>query len=472
MAMNTQRRPVAADPTSFIASRAALRSLLECSFDGLLIVDRTGRIREANLPACRIFGQSMDSIIGKRVRDIGSVRQRAVAHRSGMPDAADRSETVVTMERPDQSSVDVVIRKIPGLAARTRIWILRDVTADRSLVEALERKSRLLIEAERVGGMGGWEVDVKSGLLAWTPEMRRIMGMPATTETMTIEQSYNFYTDASRPIVREAFNATMARGTPYDLELEAVTGQGKRIWVREVCRATMHRGRVVSVIGFSQDITERRRLAGLLDTIGNQERARIGADLHDGLGQELTGMSLLLRGVSTRAEHEGSTLVGELRGLTKLASKSVKSVRDIAHGLLPLELSDAGFRQVLKRLARATSETFGVLVTIRFQGDGPNMPSGTVAENLYRIAQEAITNAVKHGHAKRIWLRVHVGEAKTIFTASDDGTGIDLSRNSEGMGLQIMHYRARMLGGMIDLQRTRTGGTRVRCVLPRNRLCC
>jgi signal transduction histidine kinase len=458
--------------TDLAVPRAALKRLLKGSFDGMLIVDRVDRICEANLPACRIFGRSIDSIIGKRVRDIGTVRHDAVAPRSGTAELAHRAETVLTLQLEDKSSVDVVIHKFSGLAPRTRVWILRDVTADRPVVEALERKSRLMMEAERVGGIGGWEVDLKTGLVAWTPEMRRIMGMPPRTERVTIEESYNFYTDASRPIVREAFNATMARGTPYDLELEAVTGRGERIWVREVCRATMRAGRLVSIIGVSQDVTEQRRLAALLTSIGNQERARIGADLHDGLGQELTGLALLLRGVATRAEREGSALASELRGLSKLASRSVESVHDIACGLLPLELSEVGFRQVLRRLARSASESFGVFVTIRFHGDSAHMPTGTLAENLYRIAQESIANAVKHGHAKRVALRVSAGETKVILTATDDGTGIDLDHRGKGMGLQIMNYRARMLGGLVAVQRTRTGGTRVRCVMPRNGLSC
>jgi PAS domain S-box-containing protein len=469
MAVNRERRAVAPGATSFIASRTSLRSLLDDSFDGMLIVDRGERICEANPPACRILGQPIEDLIGRRVRDVATLRHHSV-QRAAMPESSDRPEMLLTIERQDKSTVDVLVRKLRGLAPHTRMWILRDVTADRPIAEALERKSRLMMEAERVGGIGGWEVDLKTGIIAWTPEMRRIMGMPAAADKVTVEQSYDFYTDASRAIVREAFNATMARGTPYDLELEAITGRGERIWVREVCRATMRRGRIVSVIGVSQDITERRRLAGLLTRIANQERARIGADLHDGLGQEFTGLALLLRSLAMRAELQAPALASELRELAALAGKSVEALRRIAHGLLPLELSDLGFGQVLRRLARSTSEAFGVLVTVRFAGLQSHMPVGAAAEYLYRIAQEAIANAVKHGRAKRVSLWVNAAKTKTIFTASDDGVGIDLARANDGMGLQIMRYRARMLGGLLDVQRAAGGGTCVRCVLPRNGL--
>jgi signal transduction histidine kinase len=304
-------------------------------------------------------------------------------------------------------------------------------------------------------------------MIAWTPEMRRIMGMPPDVEQIPLEQSYGFYTRASRSIVREAFNVTRAKGTPYDLVLECITATGSRIWVREVSRAVMRRGRIVSVVGFTQDITEQRRLAGLLNDIGRQERARIGADLHDGLGQELTGLALLLGGISTRAAQEGSMLAGELRELSALASKCIETVREIAHGLLPLKMGHAGFRQVLRRLARSMRMTFGVQVDIRFQGENLHMPVGEIAENLYRIAQEAVSNAVKHGRAKHVTLRLSANGTRIIFTASDDGTGIDPETHGEGMGLQIMRYRTRMLGGLIDIQRRTAGGTRLRCVMPR-----
>jgi two-component system, LuxR family, sensor kinase FixL len=240
--------------------------------------------------------------------------------------------------------------------------------------------------------------------------------------------------------------------------------------VREVCRATMRHGRLVSVIGFTQDVTEQRRLAGLLNDIGNQERARIGADLHDGLGQELTGLSLLLRGLAVRAEREGLAMAPELREISRMAGKSIETVREIAHGLLPMRLSHAGLRQVLAKLARSSRLAFGVRVSVRFHGENAHMPVGEIAENLYRVAQEAIANAVKHGNAKRVWLRVRASEMRVIFTVTDDGGGIDMNRHTEGMGLQIMRYRTRMLGGLLDVQRMRRGGTRLRCVMPRNSL--
>ncbi len=318
--------------------------------------------------------------------------------------------------------------------------------------------------------MGAWQVNLDAGVVVRTPELCRMLEVPTTARTTSIEQSYGTYTEASRSIVREAFAATLAHGTPYDLELEAVTGRGNRFWVREVCKATTRRGRVVSVIGIVQDISERRRLAHLLTHAAAEERARIGADLHDGLGQELTGLALLLRGAAARVESENLGVSVELGELSALASKAVETARAMAHGILPVDLSAGGLTGALRHLSRATAAAAGVRIAVRSNSKQRFRPDATAAENLYRIAQEAIANAVKHARPTRVSISLRTSETQTVLVVSNDGEKIDLDRASAGMGLQIMRYRARMLGGLVDIQPVRSGGTRVRCVVPRSEL--
>jgi signal transduction histidine kinase len=430
-------------------------------------MEAEGRIIHSNDPACRILGQPLEKIVGRRVQDIVRVRRRSVAKSAlAIPPPGVGKQLALTVKRQNNSSIDLLVRECPGDSPGERLWILRELTRDGSISDALERQSRLLMEAQRVGRTGAWELDVNTGLLVWTLELRRMIEVADTTETMTIEESFKYYSTASEVIVREAFHTTVTRGIPYDLELEVVTARGNRFWAREVCRATVSKGRLVSLIGVLQDITERRRLADFLANVADQERARIGADLHDGLGQELTGLSYLLQGLATRSRREAPTLSDDLRNISQLASSSVASVRDLAHGMLPLPLREGDFNRALRELARTTKRAFGVPVRTRFAGGKTRPPTGRVAEYLYRIAQEAITNAIKHGKARHISISVHSSATKTVFAVSDDGIGFDVSRVSAGMGLRIMRYRARMLGGLVDIQRARSGGARVLCVVP------
>ena len=468
MARSKRMRPVSAESPKSVPVRAALRALFENSVDGMLLIDRRAQIVEANVRAARLLGRTPGDLIGKRVRDLVKVHHRSVPIDS--PPTADVSQdTLVTLERRDKSLVDVITRDVRNLAPGMCVRILRELAAETTVVEALEKKTRLLEAMERVGRIGAWEIDVNAGIVVRTPEMCRIMEVTSTDELMSsIEDSYSYYTESSRPIIREALTAALTRGTPYDLELETVTGRGNRLWVREVCCATMRKGRLVSLFGIAQDITERRRLGELVANAANRERARLGADLHDGLGQDLTGLSLLLRSAATRAERDCRSLAPELSAISNLASKAVETARAIAHGMLPVDLRDGGFAGALQRLSRSTSAAFGVTVTVRYRGDAQYRPNGAGAENLYRITQEAITNAVKHGHPKRISLYLNTSETQTVLVISNDGDRIDLDSASEGMGFQIMRYRARMLGGLVDVQSVPKGGTRVRCVVPRN----
>jgi PAS domain S-box-containing protein len=125
----------------------------------------------------------------------------------------------------------------------------------------LEHETRLLIQAERICRMGAWEYRLETGMVLWTPELCRLLGYRRPQSLRTLRHSYRLYTVTSRAIVRDAFHAAIHDGTPYDLELEMRTIDGRLLWVREVCRVTLQRGRVTSVIGITQDITEQRQMA-------------------------------------------------------------------------------------------------------------------------------------------------------------------------------------------------------------------
>ena len=449
--------------------RQALRVLFKHSFDGMLLLDQRDCIVEANPRASQLFRVSRAHLVGKRIHDVARVRRRRLARGTARAtDPADSQRSCVTIEYPDEATVDAAMREVRGVVPGMRIVILQEQSTERPAIEALERASRLLRESERVGQTGAWQVDLEAGVVVRTPELCRMMELPTTARTTSIEESYGTYTEASRSIAREAFTATLAHGTPYDLELEAVTERGNRFWVREVCKATMRRGRVASVIGIVQDISERRRLAHLLTHAAGEERARIGADLHDGLGQELTGLALMLHGAARCIESDNPGLSTELSELSNLASKAVETARAMAHGILPVNMSSGGLTGALRDLSRATTAASGVRVSVRSTGEKRFRPDATAAENLYRIAQEAITNAIKHAHPSRVSIMVRTSKTKTVLVVANDGERIDLDRTNGGKGLQIMRHRARMVGGLVDVRPARSGGTRVRCVVPRS----
>lgn len=225
-------------------------------------------------------------------------------------------------------------------------------------------------------------------------------------------------------------------------------------------------GALCSLVAVARDVTERIRLERAVLDASERELRRIGSDLHDGLGQELTGLSLLLavveRSLGTVAPHARTNL---LRA-QELLRHAMETARRLAKGRAPVDLEAAGLAAALATLAARSAEMFGV--PVRFDGplagDLPVDPF--VAVHLYRMAQEAIGNAARHGRADRIDVRLR-GSPAFLLEIEDDGNGFDTAQLSlsSGMGLRLMHYRANIIGGSLTVT-SDANGTRIRFAFP------
>jgi PAS domain S-box-containing protein len=216
-----------------------------------------------------------------------------------------------------------------------------------------------------------------------------------------------------------------------------------------------------------QDVSERKRLErGLLQAV-NREQYRIGNDLHDGLGQELTGIALMLRGLAGRMTTEYPPLLPELEGITRLVNNAIESTRALARGLSPVNLERGGLQDALEGMAMHASELYGVPVVFTHRLSPRQSLNPELANHLYRIAQEAVRNAVRHGKARSIRLHLGTTRAKVKLSIADDGIGMPTDAlDSTGMGLKIMCYRARILGGDVSFEFAEPTGTRVVCECP------
>lgn len=210
-------------------------------------------------------------------------------------------------------------------------------------------------------------------------------------------------------------------------------------------------------------VRERAAMEREIVAIREHERTRIGRDLHDGLGQELTGLALGLEMLAKvlgadRSPHEG--LVRNLRDLTQ---KTIAQTRQIARSLSPGFWSDVSLRDALVALAEEIRQNADVECTV----EGPDIAGKVDPEvtiNIYRIVQEAITNALRHGGARKIVIRFSREAKLACLEVIDDGCGIPPSNErNEGIGLRSMRYRARVIGGALDVEALPEGGTRVRC---------
>lgn len=212
-------------------------------------------------------------------------------------------------------------------------------------------------------------------------------------------------------------------------------------------------------------ITERRRLEKEVLEISTQEKQRVGRDLHDSLGQKLTGATYLARALAEELTEDNSPRRDAAAKINEVLKDATAQARRIARGLSPIDLSEGGLSDALRRLAEETEQVFGISCV--FHGDSAPVVSSTSATHLYLIAQEAVNNAVKHGDAKEITILLEAVEGGGEFVIEDNGRGLPPgATQAGGMGLRIMRYRAGLIGGELKIERGREGGTVVHCRFP------
>jgi signal transduction histidine kinase len=215
-------------------------------------------------------------------------------------------------------------------------------------------------------------------------------------------------------------------------------------------------------------VEERKRLEAEMARAIEREQLRLGQELHDGLGQQLAGISYMMSALQTKLASALAPVTQEAEKVEKLILNSVEQVRHLAKGFYPVELERHGLLFALEEVARTTEQIFGVRCTLQPDESRGVDCKDASAIQLFRIAQEAVHNAVKHAGAKQITIRFSAVNGDNVLSVVDDGVGLPSGGGNEpkGMGLRIMQYRARMIGGTLDVRNSVDGGAIVTCSYP------
>jgi len=214
-----------------------------------------------------------------------------------------------------------------------------------------------------------------------------------------------------------------------------------------------------------RDITEERRLERDIQQISEREQRRLGQDLHDGLGQTLTGIAFLAKALEQTLQSKKIPESAQAGEISRLLNESLQRTRRISNGLCPVILEDNDIEAALLQLASDLQTYFGVACVVSVE-PGIKITNNDVAVNLYRIAQEATTNAIKHGRAKKIEIDLSIEKCRLILRICDNGIGFSkVNKNTRGMGLRVMQHRAHAIGGSVNVQHPQKGGTIIVCTL-------
>lgn len=240
---------------------------------------------------------------------------------------------------------------------------------------------------------------------------------------------------------------------PMELAVSEVKWDGNRIFT-----------------GVVTDITERRRLEREILRISEDERRRLGQDLHDGLGQMLTGIGLISQNLARKLKSNGIPGADEVQEISDLIKEADEYAKTLAHGLVHVDVEE-GLREALAHLCKQAQKFFKV--NCKFDCDGKCKIHNSMTKlNLYRIAEEAISNAVKHGNARNIDVNLTADNGILTLEVIDDGVGFSETTNGKesknkgkGMGIRIMGYRSNMMSGQLNIEEF-NDHTHIICSIP------
>ena len=220
----------------------------------------------------------------------------------------------------------------------------------------------------------------------------------------------------------------------------------------------------VAVFALQSEINNRQRLEREILEISEREQCRLGQDLHDGLGQELSGIAMLGDLLAKQLNAQANPLADSAAKLAAYVRNALDSTRRLAKGHYPIELERHGLLVALQDLADQTNRRTRIPCEVRHNGTEPPLEKSAEI-HIYRIIQECVGNAVKHAMPSQIIIESLAGEGSHTFSVTDDGRGFATPSDNPGMGLHLMRYRARIIGADFTIEQPATGGSRITCRL-------
>jgi PAS domain S-box-containing protein len=341
----------------------------------------------------------------------------------------------------------------------------RDIT-DRKDAELALARARSRLDAALWGArVGLYTVDLRTDRAELSPQFFEITGIdPGQWDGEPQPWASRIHARDRRGVLERRAAHVSGGLDAFEAEYRMRTPRGW-MWILDRARV-MERdadGRPLTLSGTVIDISARKQLEHELVEIVGREQQRLSHELHDGIGQELAGIALLLRSVVTRQSRDSTAAISADMDLAiELLNSAIASARTLAHGLHPVRSDEGGLVGALGQLATRTTPAHGLHVEFDASKWSDRALPDDVANHVYRIAQESLSNAMRHASASWVQIRLASSNDMLELTVRDDGRGLPQRYvHAPGLGRRIMAYRAQMIGGSVAWQAAPGGGTEV-----------
>jgi PAS domain S-box-containing protein len=468
-------------------SQARLRAFTDNSPSAMWLKDHDGRYRFANAKFLERHALREEQLIGRTDAELFPRRQ-ALALAAHDTEVLALGRPVQFEEQSREAGVErfAMVSKFPVVDAAGHVAgvgaVAADITDRRLTEQALREQRSLLAEAQKVAGLGSWEWDPESGRVLWSEELYRIYGLSPGS----FQPSFEAYLERVHPEDRQNSGAMMARalmdGRGFTLQERIVRPGGEVRYLRshgEVVRS--ERGKPVKILGACLDVTEQRHsetalrqaaqdLHGLtrrLVQAEEGERRRVARELHDRVGQSLSALNINLD-IVLRNPELAPAARKRLEDSLALVERTLESIENVMADLRPPLLDEYGLAAALGWHAEEFSRRTGIAASV--EDAAPEVAKALRVEAalaLFRIAQEALNNVLKHAHAASVTMRIGRDENHVTLEVRDDGQGFDAGKARAGrLGMTTMRERAEAAGGELQVESAEGQGACVRVRVP------